>query len=177
MRCEPDRNPPVSTSRTKSRSNACDVAGSFEWAETILANTGRLTPEQIAAVLEKNPERPLTRTLKYYLLRLKRRDRLSGVKPRNAAAWEFILFDAKALYEAELEKMRKEQHPGMRDAGCIENTETPDERAYRAVVQEIQACRIDCATLSKLMSLHVREPTLFFAAGSQPGLFGSGLAA
>jgi hypothetical protein len=166
----------VSTSR-KSRSSVSYVAGSFEWAETILAHTGRLTPEQIAAVLENNPDRPLTRTLKHYLLRLKRRDRLSGVKPRNAAAWEFILFDAKALYEAELEKMRKEPHPGMRDADCIENIESPDERAYRAVVQEIQSCHIDCVTLSKLLSLHDREPTLFFAAGSQPGLFGSGLAA
>ena len=167
----------MSTSRTKSRSNASYVAGGFEWAEAILASTGRLTPEQIAAVLEKNPDRPLTRTLKHYLLRLKRRDRRSGVKPRNAAAWEFILFDAKALYEAELEKMRKEQHPGMRDADCIENMEMPDERAYRAVLQEIQSCQIDCGTLSKLLSLHDREPTLFLAAGSQPGLFGGGLAA
>ena len=167
----------MSTSRTKSRSTACEVAGSFEWAETILANTGRLTPEQIASVLEKNPDRPLTSTLKHYLLRLKRRDRLSGVKPRNAAAWEFILFDAKALYEAKLEQMRRGQHLGMHDVGCIENMETPDERAYRAVVQEIQSCHIDCVTLSKLLSLHVREPTLFFGAASQPGLFGGGLAA
>ena len=71
-------------------------AGSFEWAEALLADTGRLTPEQVALVLERNPDTPLTRALRHYLIRLKRRDRRPGVKPKNAAAWEFILFDAKA---------------------------------------------------------------------------------
>jgi hypothetical protein len=58
-------------------------AGSFEWAEALLEDTGRLTPEQVALVLEKNPDSPLTRTLRHYLIRLKRRDRLPGVKPRS----------------------------------------------------------------------------------------------
>lgn len=72
------------------------VMRSFEWAEALLADTGRLTPEQVALVLERNPDTPLTRALRHYLIRLKRRDRRPGVKPKNAAAWEFILFDAKA---------------------------------------------------------------------------------
>jgi hypothetical protein len=98
----------MSTMRARSRPTAQHPVGSFGWAEAILADTGRLAPEQLALVLEKNPETPLTRSLKHYLVRLKRRERRSGVKPRNAAAWEFILFDAKALYEAKLAELRQE---------------------------------------------------------------------
>jgi len=36
----------------------CEV-GSFDWAEAVLADTGRLTPEQVALVLERNPDTPL----------------------------------------------------------------------------------------------------------------------
>jgi hypothetical protein len=134
--------------------------GSFEWAETVLAGTGRLTPEQVALVLERNPDTPLTRTLRAYLIRLKRRDRRPGVKPKNAAAWEFILFDAKALYEAKLQEVRPEQGSALIDRHDEQNLAS--ERAYKAVLQEMQACSIDWTTLRNLLSLRRREPQLFF---------------
>src|SRR6266536_3117445 len=100
----------MSALRSAWNGNACTCeAESFDWAEAVLADTGRLTPEQVALVLERNPDTPLTKTLRAYLIRLKRRERRPGVKPKNAAAWEFILFDAKALYEAKLKEVWRAQ--------------------------------------------------------------------
>src|SRR5438874_3575751 len=125
-------------------------AGTFEWAEALLAATGRLTPEQVAQVLEKNPATPLTRTLRHYLIRLKRRDRRPGVKPKNAAAWEFILFDAKALYETKLQEVRREQRSGLIDRH--DEQTLASQRAYKAVIQEMKACSIDWMALRHLLS-------------------------
>ncbi len=105
-------------------------AGSFEWAETVLAGTGRLTPEQVALVLERNPDTPLTRTLRAYLIRLKRRE------------------------------VRREQGSALIDRH--DEQTLASERAYKAVLQEMQACSIDWTTLRNLLSLRRREPELFF---------------
>src|SRR5438046_2331695 len=135
-------------------------AGSFEWAEALLADTGRLTPEQVALVPERNPDTPLTRALRHYLIRLKRRDRRPGVKPKNAAAWEFILFDANALYDAKLREYRDSQ-----SSGPMKNSEqAASEHAYKAVLTEIKAgvCDMDWTALRNLISLRTRDPELFF---------------
>ena len=158
----------MSTLRSRSRSSANYAVGSFEWAEAILANTGRLTPEQLALVLENNPDTALTRTLRHYLVRLKRRERTSGVKPRNAAAWEFILFDAKALCETILVEVHQDAHAKMSCHSTREDPEQAAERAYRAVLEEMKICRIDWMTLKNLLSLRGREPTLFFDLDSEP---------
>jgi len=151
----------MSALRSAWNGNVCTCeAGSFDWAEAVLADTGRLTPEQVALVLERNPDTPLTKTLRAYLIRLKRRDRRPGVKPKNAAAWEFILFDAKALYETKLREVRREQRSALIDRHD-EHT-LASERAYKAVIQEMQACSIDWTTLRNLLSLRRREPELFF---------------
>jgi hypothetical protein len=141
-------------------SSCTGSVGSFEWAEALLAATGRLTPEQVALVLEKNPATPLTRTLRHYLIRLKRRDRRPGVKPKNAAAWEFILFDAKALYETKLREHLDHRTecdaPGDREAAASEH-------AYKAVLAEMKAdiCDMDWMALRNLISLHILDPKLF----------------
>jgi hypothetical protein len=145
--------------------------GSFQWAESLLAATGRLTPEQVALVLERNPATPLTRTLRHYLIRLKRRDRRPGVKPKNAAAWEFILFDAKALYETKLR-----EHLDHR-AGCdapADREAAASEHAYKAVLAEMKAdlCDMDWTALRNLFALHIRDPKLFldFQADGADGI-------
>ena len=145
--------------------------GSFQWAESLLAATGRLTPEQVALVLERNPATPLTRTLRHYLIRLKRRDRRPGVKPKNAAAWEFILFDAKALYETKLR-----EHLDHR-AGCdapADREAAASEHAYKAVLAEMKAdlCDMDWTALRNLFALHIRDPKLFldFQADDADGI-------
>jgi hypothetical protein len=80
------------------------------------------------------------------------------VKPKNTAAWEFILFDAKALYEAKLHEFRREQ----KSAIDPHDEQTPAyERAYKAVLQEMKARSIDWVTLRNLLSLRRREPGLF----------------
>ena len=151
----------MSALRRARNPNVCTYeAGSFEWAEAVLADTDRLTPEQVAFVLERNPDTPLTRTLRAYLIRLKRRDRRPGVRPKNAAVWEFILFDAKALYEAKLQEVRREQGSALIDRH--DEQTLASERAYKAVLQEMQACSIDWTTLRNLLSLRRREPELFF---------------
>ncbi len=151
----------MSALRRARNPNVCTYeAGSFEWAEAVLADTDRLTPEQVAFVLERNPDTPLTRTLRAYLIRLKRRDRRPGVKPKNAAAWEFVLFDAKALYETKLQEVRREQRSAFIDRHDEQTLAT--ERAYKAVLQEMKACSIDWMTLRNLLSLRRREPELFF---------------
>ena len=115
-------------------------AGSFEWAEALLADTGRLTPEQVALVLENNPDTALTSTLRHYLVRLKRRERISGVKPRNAAAWEFILFDAKALYETKPVEVQRDAHARTSCHSTREDPEQAAERGYRAARRDEAAC-------------------------------------
>src|SRR5438046_3372345 len=115
-------------------------AGSFEWAEALLADTGRLTPEQVALVPERNPDTPLTRALRHYLIRLKRRDRRPGVKPKNAAAWEFILFDAKALYETRLrEYLGRGKSTGTGRDAIEDRAAAASEHAYKAVLAEMKA--------------------------------------
>jgi|GraSoiStandDraft_9_1057307.scaffolds.fasta_scaffold374961_1 hypothetical protein len=147
-------------------------AGTFEWAEALLAATGRLTPEQVAQVLEKNPATPLTRTLRHYLIRLKRRDRRPGVKPKNAAAWEFILFDAKALYETRLrEYLDRGKSTGTGRDAIEDRAAAASEHAYKAVLAEMKAniCDMDWMALRNLISLHIRDPRLFLdfeAAGA-----------
>jgi hypothetical protein len=137
-------------------------AGSFEWAEHILESTGRLTPDQVALALKTNPDTPLTRRLKHYLIRLKRRHRGSGVRARNAAAWEFILFDAKRLYQAKLEETRLEQSNAINSVSDGQISEMAAERAYKAVLQEMQTRNLDWLTLRNLLSLRASEPELFF---------------
>jgi hypothetical protein len=152
----------MSTMRAESRPTARHPVGSFPWAEAILVDTGRLTPEHVALVFEKNPDTPLTRTLKHYLVRLKRRERRSGVKPRNAAAWEFILFDAKALYETKLQEARLQQRSGIGPVRDAQSSEMATERACKAVLQEMRTRNVDWMTLRNLLSLRIREPELFF---------------
>jgi hypothetical protein len=140
------------------------TVGSFEWAEALLAATGRLTPEQVALVLEKNPATPLTRTLWHYLIRLKRRDRRPGVKPKNAAAWEFILFDAKALYETRLREYLDHEKSSGTGRDAMEDREAAaSEHAYRAVLAELKAniCDMDWVALRNLISLHILDAKLF----------------
>ena|SRR5262245_6135444 len=132
----------MGTMRAVSRLTDRHAMGSFPWAEAILVGTGRLTPEQVALVFEKNPDTPLTRTLKHYLVRLKRRERRSGVKPRNAAAWEFILFDAKPLYEAKLQEARLEQAAGISPLCDVQALEMATERACKAVLQEMHVSQL-----------------------------------
>ena len=156
----------MSTSRAKTKFSRGYAEGSFEWAEAILAHTGRLTPEQVALVLEQNPDTPLTRTLKHYLLRLKRRERRSGVKPRNAAVWEFILFDAKTLYESKLADLRGQPAERVDDAAEVDEGEAAAQ-ACKAVLDEMKLCQIDWPALKNLLSLPMREPALFFGAGYQ----------
>jgi hypothetical protein len=148
--------------RTRNPSVCTDEAGSFEWAEAALADTGRLTPGQVALVLKRNPDTPLTRTLRHYLIRLMRRDRRPGVKPKNAAAWEFILFNAKALYETKLEETRREQDSAASSENDEQRLEMAAERAYKATLQEMKVCNIDWMTLRNLLSLRTREPEIFF---------------
>jgi len=164
----------MNTLRAKSKLTIHHPIGSFDWAEAILADTRRLTPEQVALVLQKNPETPLTRTLRHYLVRLKRRERRSGVKPRNAAAWEFILFDAKALYEIKVAELRLDRGT---DANRLEDHEIAAERAYKAMLEEIKICHIDWVVLRNLLSLPIREPRLFVDLESQSRFPGAELAA
>jgi hypothetical protein len=72
--------------KTRNSSLCTHEVGKFDWAEVILADTGRLTPEQVALVLERNPDTPLTRILRAYLIGLKRRERRPGAKAKNVAA-------------------------------------------------------------------------------------------
>jgi len=84
------------------------------------------------------------------------------VKPKNAAAWEFILFDAKALYEAKLREYRDSQSSGPQ---ALENSEqAASEHAHKAVLAEMKAgaCDMDWTTLRNLISLRTRDPELFF---------------
>jgi hypothetical protein len=82
------------------------------------------------------------------------------VKPKNAAAWEFILFDAKALYEAKLQEYRSSRGPDMPQ----DSERAPSEHAYKAVLAEMKAgiCDMDWTTLRNLISLRLRDPELFF---------------
>ena len=166
----------MSALRSRSRSSANYAVGSFEWAEAILANTGRLTPEQVALVLENNPDTALTRTLRHYLVRLKRRERTSGVKPRNAAAWEFILFDAKALYETKPVEVQRDAHARTSCHSTREDPEQAAERAYRAARRDEDLPR-RLMTLKNLLSLRGREPRLFFDIDSGPCHYNDELAA
>jgi hypothetical protein len=148
-------------SALRTRKLGTHEAGSFAWAERILEDTGRLAPEQLALALQRNPDTPLTRSLKHYLIRLKRRQRGSGVRPKNAAAWEFILFDAKALSETQQEG-RLEQRDGIRPVRDAQTLETAPDRVSKAVIQEMKILNVDWVTLRNLLSLRAREPELFF---------------
>jgi hypothetical protein len=149
-------------SALRTRKLGADEAGSFAWAEQILEDTGRLAPGQLALVLQRNPDTPLTRSLKHYLIRLKRRHRGSGVRPKNAAAWEFILFDAKALSEAQLDEAHLEQGDGIRPVRDVQTLETAPDRVSKAVIQEMKILNVDWVTLRNLLSLRAREPELFY---------------
>jgi hypothetical protein len=84
------------------------------------------------------------------------------VRARNAAAREFILFDAKRLYQAKLEETRLEQSNAINSVSDGQISEMAAERAYKAVLQEMQTRNLDWLTLRNLLSLRASEPELFF---------------
>jgi hypothetical protein len=71
---------------------------------------------------------------------------VAGVRPRCAAAWEFILFDAKTLYEAKLQETRLEQGIGISSVSDAHTSEMPTERACKAVLQEMKTRSVDLAS-------------------------------
>jgi hypothetical protein len=124
-------------------SGAYGETGSFEWAETLLATNGRLSAEDLALVLETNQGKALTPTLNGYLIKLLRRAREPGRKPKNAAVLDFTFADADERYQELLLQFREEDKEEKAQAKAarekLPKTDEPaSERAYKLVCEEMR---------------------------------------
>ena len=64
--------------------------GSFRWATALLAGLKRLTGDELALVLECNPEKPLSSDLRNYAIKFLR-GRCALKRPGNVLGWPFQL--------------------------------------------------------------------------------------
>jgi hypothetical protein len=126
------------------RPSTLPTAGSFEWARGQLAKYRRLSEEDLALVLEKNPGVPLPPDLLEAALKLLRRKQPRGRKPdKSDAAADFIIGDADSLYQEKLLEVQVEARILRAKARAARDKlpradETPSERALQFVLTNMK---------------------------------------
>jgi hypothetical protein len=118
--------------------------GSISWAEQLLRTNKRLSGDELALVIEKNPNPLLPQTLRDYEISFLRRERKRGVKPRDAAVMDFAVADAEELYEKYLPMCREEQRrerAKAKAAGDIlpDAESSPQQLALERILEERKA--------------------------------------
>jgi hypothetical protein len=118
--------------------------GSISWAEQLLRKNKRLSGDELALLIEKNPNPLLPRTLRDYEISFLRRTRKRGVKPGDAAVMDFAVADADDLYHKYLLEFRQEQRQQRtraKAAGDIlpDGESSPQQLALERVLEERKA--------------------------------------
>jgi hypothetical protein len=123
------------------------IPASFGEAERLLKAGTRLSPEQLASLLERNPETALPDVLRTYIVgTLRRQPSLPAGrrKTRISARRDFLMADAIDLYEMKLRECSAEHEAESARARAkgdiLPKTRLPaHERAARAVVEKMKA--------------------------------------
>lgn len=120
---------------------------SFAEAERLLKSGIRLSPEQLASLLERNPNQPLSDVLRKYLVGVLRSRPLLPVGRRSvrlSAREDFLYADAIDLYREKLRQCRAEDAEELARARAkgdvLPKARIPaHERAAEAVIQAMKA--------------------------------------
>jgi hypothetical protein len=118
--------------------------GSISWAEQLLRKNKRLSGDELALLIEKNPTPLLPQTLRDYEISFLRRERKRGVKPQDAAVMDFAVADAEELYEKYLPMCREEQRHERAKAKAAsdilpDGESSPQQLALERVLKERKA--------------------------------------
>jgi hypothetical protein len=139
-----------------------DEAGSFAWAEIRLLKSRSLSAEDLALVLENNPDKPLTPVLRDYAIKFLRKQRERGRKGRSAPALDFILGDADLAYQEKLLEFHEEARRRKKRAKAAGKTlsraeKSASERAYEFVCVQFKdqlGAAIDWRVMRNYLSLY-----------------------
>jgi hypothetical protein len=130
-------------------------------AQFLLERDGSLSNEYLALVLEASSNHALPAWLQQYLIRHLRGEvkRKKGRKAAPAAATDFTLVDARALYQQRLEH-HQEQDRLRRRSVAKADRQSPQERALCDVLHEMKQDfpNITWQRLRNLISKNTRAP-------------------
>jgi hypothetical protein len=130
--------------RKNPNSVQAELTGSISWAEQLLRKNKRLSGDELALLIEKNPNPLLPQALSDYEISLLRRTRKRGVKPKDPVVMDFAVADAEELYEKYLPMCREErrhERAKAKAAGDIlpDGESSPQQLALERVLEERKA--------------------------------------